>query len=258
MIFLGNDNRKQRPYSSAFIYLERGIHLNILIVDDEKEIAELIYLYLEREQYHLWVAHDGEEALKIMEQVEINLLIIDLMMPKMDGYQVIKELRKHHNIPVIIISAKNEGYDKVLGLDLGADDYVTKPFDPLELVARVKAQLRRYYQLNHDVVQKDSIIHHGEFILNKDNCSLEKSGKIIELTAIEYKILELFMANPNKVFTKDKIFEMVWGDDFLGDDNTLMVHMSNLRDKIGNDSKSSAHIKTIRGLGYTFKVNDEN
>lgn len=234
----------------------------ILIVDDEKEIVELIKFYLEKEDYLVYTAYDGVQALDtINENSDIELAIVDIMMPKLDGYQLIKKIRKDKNIPIIINSAKSEGYEKVMGLDIGADDYITKPFDPFELVARVKSQLRRYYELNNikiDFKEEKKTIEIGDIILDKDSCEIIKGEERISIGATEYKLMELFMENPDKVFTKDKIFNYVWGDEFIRDDNTIMVHISKLRDKIGNDLSTPPYIKTIRGLGYILKTDDKN
>lgn len=234
----------------------------ILIVDDEREIVELIKFYLEKENYLVYTSYDGIQALEIINKnSDIELAIVDIMMPKLDGYELIKKIRKDKNIPIIINSAKSEGYEKVMGLDIGADDYITKPFDPFELIARVKSQLRRYYELNNiknDFEDKKKNIEIGNLILDKDSCEIIKDKESISIGATEYKLIELFMENPDKVFTKDKIFNYVWGDEFIRDDNTIMVHISKLRDKIGNDSLTPPYIKTIRGLGYILKTDDKN
>ncbi|KAB2494311.1 response regulator transcription factor [Bacillus cereus] len=223
----------------------------ILIVDDEKEIVELIELYLTQEKFHVLKAFDGEEALRIVHEETVDLIITDIMMPKLNGYKLVREIRKIKMLPIILVSAKGEAYNKIFGLDLGADDYVTKPFDPLELIARVQVQIRRYYQLNP---KKEETITVGDLQLYRTSCLVYKQGKEIPLTSTEFKILELFMSHPNLVFTKRQLFESVRGVAYYGDDNTVMVHISNLRDKIENNSKQPAYIKTIRGLGYIFKV----
>ncbi|WP_411168298.1 response regulator transcription factor [Clostridium sp. MB05] len=226
--------------------------INILIVDDEKEIVDLIDLYLRNKGYSIFKAYEGNEALNILKLEKINLVIMDLMMPGIDGYSLIKKIRSTSNIPIIIISAKCENYDKVLGLDVGADDYITKPFEPLELIARVNAQLRRCYSLNvEDSVEK--IIKSRDLILDKEKIILTKDGKEITLTLKEFKMLELFMENRNRVLTKQTIFENVWNEDYLYDDNVIMVHISNLRDKIEDEDKANKYIKTIRGIGYRFE-----
>ncbi|HDX9589378.1 TPA: response regulator transcription factor [Bacillus pseudomycoides] len=226
---------------------------NILIVDDEKEIVELIELYLSQRKFHILKAYDGEQALQILQNDNVDLLIVDIMMPKINGYNLVKEVRKEKNLPIIMISAKNEGYDKILGLDLGADDYIIKPFDPLELVARVQAQLRRHHRFNVQSKQQ-TVIQQGDLLLNIESCLLKKNGQDISLTSTEYKLLELFMTNPNRVFTKRQLFEKIWEDAYFGDDNTIMVHISKLRDKIEDNNKNPKYLQTIRGLGYIFKV----
>ena len=229
--------------------------MNILVADDEKEIVDLVDLYL-RNNYTVIKSYDGEDALNKINENKIDLAIIDIMMPNMDGYKLIENIRKDKEIPIIIISAKTQSYDKIIGLDIGADDYITKPFDPLELVARVKSQLRRYYKFTN-VEKKTSKIKVRNLTLDIENLRVEKSGKEIHLTSTEYKILELLMTNKNKVFTKKNIFESVWEEDYYNEDNAIMVHMSKLRDKI--EDKNNKYIKTIRGLGYKFeRENNEN
>ncbi|GAA0744810.1 response regulator transcription factor [Clostridium oceanicum] len=227
---------------------------NILVVDDEKEIVELIEVYL-RNNYNVFKCFNGEEALDTMKNNKIDLAIVDIMMPKIDGYNLINEIRKESNIPIIIVSAKVQGHEKVIGLHTGADDYVTKPFDPLELLARVNAQLRRYYKFNDNNQEEEikKIINIGDLSLNKEDFTVKKNGETVSLTSTEYKILELFMDNPNKVFTKKNIFESVWAEPYFHEDNAIMVHISKLRDKVEDDSKNPRYIKTIRGLGYKLK-----
>lgn len=229
--------------------------MNILVVDDEKEIVELIDLYL-RKNYKIIKAYDGEEGLRKIKTNKIDLAIIDIMMPNMDGYKLIENIRKDKEIPIIIVSAKTQSYDKIIGLDIGADDYVTKPFDPLELSARVKSQLRRYCKFNK-IEKTVNTISVGNLILDKERLRVEKYGQEIYLTSTEYKILELLISNKNKIFTKKNIFESVWGEEYINEDNSIMVHMSKLRDKI--DDENTKYIKTIRGLGYKFEGDkDEN
>lgn len=226
----------------------------ILVADDEKELVELLSLYLEKD-YEVIKAYDGIEALEFFCHTSISLAIVDIMMPNMDGYHLIKKIREKYNIPIIVISAKSEYSDKILGLDLGADDYITKPFNALEVVARVKAQLRRFYNLNENITSKkdEEVLKFGELKLNTVNCTVFKNNREIILTSKEYKILYLLMSNKGRVFTKKQIFEYVWQENFYGDDNSIMVHISNLRDKIEKDSKNPKFIKTIRGLGYKFE-----
>jgi DNA-binding response OmpR family regulator len=227
---------------------------NILIADDEVEIVELVELYLEKEDYNIIKCFNGIDAWNIMCEKNIDLAIFDIMMPGIDGYQLIKKAREKLNIPIILISAKSDFSDKILGLGLGADDYVTKPFNPLELIARVQAQLRRYYLLkgDNDNSQKTEKIVYGDIELDEESCEAFKGGKLLELTSTEYKILSLFIKNIDKVFTKKQIFETVWEEVYYGDDNTIMVHISNLRDKIEDNPKKPEYLKTVRGLGYKF------
>ncbi|GAA0787870.1 response regulator transcription factor [Hathewaya limosa] len=230
----------------------------ILVVDDEREIVDLIDLY-SKNNYKIIKAYDGIEALGKLENEKVDLAIVDIMMPNMDGYNLIKNIRKSKDFPIIIISAKGEGFDKIIGLDLGADDYVTKPFDPLELMARVNAQLRRY-NINVDREEANSkkdVITIGDLVLDKEGFSLKKNGEEVQLTSTEYKIVELFMTNPNKVFTKKNLFESVWNEPYFYEDNAIMVHISKVREKIEDDTKSPQYLKTIRGLGYRFEGNKD-
>ncbi len=175
------------------------------------------------------------------------------MMPIIDGFKLIKKIREEHNLPVIILSAKNQDTDKILGLGLGADDYVVKPFNPLEVLARVEAQLRRFYNLNSDSKNAQKMIKIGEIELDIFSNTLKKRDNEVILTSVEYKIIKLLMENAGRVFTKKEIFETVWEEYFMGDDNTIMVHMSNLREKIEEDSRKPIYLKTVRGLGYKFE-----
>lgn len=225
----------------------------ILICDDEKEILEILELYLEKEGYEILKASDGEEAISILNSGNnIDLSILDIMMPKVDGYKVVKHLRKISNMPVILISAKNQDSDKILGLDLGADDYITKPFNPLEVVARVNAQIRRKNNLSNSD-EKKNVLQIGDIILDSYNVKVLVRDEEIELTSIEYGILKFLMDNAGRILTKNQIFEAVWNEEFLSGDNTIMVHISRLRDKIEIDSRNPKYLKTIRGLGYRFE-----
>lgn len=225
----------------------------VLIADDEQEIIELLTLYLEKDGYEILEAHDGFGALDILKNGAVDIAIIDIMMPNMDGYELIKIIRQQYKIPLIMMSAKSEISDKILGLELGADDYITKPCDPLEVLARVKAQLRRFCEFNYteEGPIKDLVI--GDLKLDRDSCTLCKRNEYIQLTSTEYKLLLLLMSSPKRVFTKKQIFEYVWNEPFYGDDNTIMVHISKLRDKIEVNPKNPVYLKTIRGLGYKFE-----
>lgn len=223
--------------------------INILIADDEKEIISVLRLFLEKEGFNIYEAYDGEMAYMLLNHYEIDLAIIDIMMPRMDGFELLQKLREKLNIPVMIISAKIELNDKLTGLNLGADDYITKPFEPMEVVARVKAHLRRNNsEVNDNRIINDNIINYKDMELNLDTCQLIISDNIFDLTKIEINLLKMFMKNPGRVFTKEQIFECGWQEAFV-DDNTIRVTISRLRDKIGED-----RIKTIRGLGYRLEV----
>ncbi len=224
----------------------------VLIAEDDKDIVEILTLYLGNEGYNVLSAFDGQEAYKIAESNKIDFAILDIMMPLMNGYDLTKKLREKYNMPILILSAKNTDSDKILGLNLGADDYIAKPFNPLEIVARVNSGIRRFYKLNPS--QNDSdILKVGDLELDTESIVLKKNGKEISLTATEFKILQMLMKNPGKVFTKVQIYEKINGEYFESDDNTMMVHMSKLRDKIEDDSKNPKYIKTIRGLGYKME-----
>ncbi len=223
----------------------------ILIAEDESDIIELLRLYLENAGFIVIGAADGIEALNIIESEHIDLAIFDIMMPRLDGYQLIRKVREKHNFPIMVLSAKNQDSDKILGLDLGADDYLTKPFNPLEIVARVKSALRRFYQLNDNTQEQNSgVIRVGEITLNTISMSADKNGEEIPLTPTEFKILSLLMQNPGRVFTRTQIYESVMGEYYESDDNTIMVHISKIREKIEKDSKKPEYLLTVRGLGY--------
>jgi DNA-binding response OmpR family regulator len=232
----------------------------ILIADDEKEIIELLMLYLEKDGYKVIEAYNGIMALEKMKDQHADIAIIDLMMPEMDGYTLLKNIRKMCNIPVIILSAKDDFNNRILGLDLGADDYVVKPFNPLEILARVRANLRRYdgqeepkNKLDEEEKQENLIINIKELAINTNDCSVYVNKNEIQLTSTEYKLLLYLAENAGRVFTKKQIFEHVWKEPYFGDDNTIMVHISNLRDKLQPEPKNTEYIKTIRGLGYKLE-----
>lgn len=222
----------------------------ILIADDEKEIRDLLRLYLENEKYNVVEAKDGKEALDMFHRQKIDLCLLDIMMPIMDGYRVLQELRKESNIPVMILSAKDADSEKILGLNLGADDYLAKPFNPLEAVARVNSNIRRFYSLGTSAGQQ-SVLQVRDLTLDRESCVLTKGDKEIELTSVEYRIMELFMEHPGKVFTKQQIYEYGWGDEYIIADNNIMVCISKLRAKLEDDA--GTYIKTIRGLGYRLE-----
>ena len=222
----------------------------ILVADDEKEIRELLRLYLENAGYKVLEAEDGQQALDLLRSTDVDLCLLDIMMPKKDGYHVLQELRKESNVPVMILSAKDADSEKILGLNLGADDYMAKPFNPLEAVARVNSNIRRYYSLGTVEVAKE-VLKVKDLELDVEACELKRDGEIVDLTSVEYKIMELFMKHPGKVFTKQQIYEYGWGEEFIVADNNIMVCISKLRDKLSEDP--AAYIKTIRGLGYRLE-----
>ncbi len=223
----------------------------ILGADDEVELLDALELFLRKENMILIKATNGSEALKLFDSEEPDLVLLDIMMPNVDGFSVIQQIRKKSKVPAIMMTARTEDYDKILGLELGADDYVTKPYNPLEVTARVKAQLRRCY----DYREQDSsdILQAFDLELNLQECSLRKSGKEILLTKTEYKILEFLMKSPGRIYTKQQIFDYSWDEPYMGDDSTIMVHISNLRNKIEDEPKKPTIIKTIKGLGYRFE-----
>lgn len=226
----------------------------ILIAEDDNDIVEILRLYLENEGFELVITRDGEEAVEEFSKKTVDVALIDIMMPKLNGYELIKKIRDTSNIPIIVMSAKNMDSDKILGLTLGADDYLTKPFNPLEVVARIKSQLRRFYDLNSSVSEEtSSVISIGELELDSSNLSVNKNGEAINLTPTEFKILSLMMKTPGKIYTKMQIFENINGDYYESDDNTLMVHISKIREKIEEDPKNPKYLKTIRGLGYKIE-----
>ncbi|SHJ98196.1 DNA-binding response regulator, OmpR family, contains REC and winged-helix (wHTH) domain [Clostridium cavendishii DSM 21758] len=225
--------------------------MNILIAEDEKDIRNLIELHLSKEDFKVFEAEDGLEAISIFGSEHIDLAILDVMMPNLDGIGVIKHIREKSEIPVIFLTAKSEDHDKILGLGLGADDYMVKPFSPIELLARVNAQLRRYYKYSSGKTKSEITL--GELKIDKDSCAVFKNSEPLELNAKEFKILELLMDNPGKVYTKKQLYELVWCDTYYGDDNTIMVHISHIRDKIETNPKAPKYLKTIRGIGYKME-----
>ncbi|MCI9493036.1 MAG: response regulator transcription factor [Lachnospiraceae bacterium] len=222
----------------------------VLIADDEKEIRDLLRLYLEKDGYQVLEAEDGRAAVSILEKEEVDLALLDIMMPKMDGYQVLKRIREGSNIPVMVLSAKSQDADKILGLDLGADDYLAKPFNPMEAMARINSNIRRFYSLGAKSRELKQL-QVKDLRLDMESCLVYKNGQPIDLTSVEYKLLRLFMEHPGKVFTKQQVYENVWGEEYAIADNNIMVCISRLRAKLSKDS--GAYIKTIRGLGYRME-----
>lgn len=228
----------------------------ILVVEDDKDIAEVIRLYLENEGFEVIQAQDGLTGYEMMQSENVNLAVVDIMLPRLNGYDLVRKVRENSNIPLLILSAKNLDSDKILGLNLGADDYMTKPFNPLELVARVKSNIRRYYSLGsrqEEEEKEEKIWQVGELVLDEDAVTLTKGGVPVIITPTEYKMLALFMKSPGKVFTKQQIYQEVNGECYVNDDNTLMVHISNLRDKIEDNPREPKYIKNIRGIGYKIE-----
>lgn len=224
--------------------------MNILVCDDDKEIVEAISIYLEQEGYNVWRAYDGVQALEMVRAHDMQLMIIDVMMPNMDGIHAVLELRKSSNIPVIILSAKSEDTDKIMGLTIGADDYVTKPFNPLELVARVKSQLRRYSKLGSMPEVKKNALVNGGLILEDDKKLVTLDGEPVKLTPTEYKIVRLFMQNPGIVFSSSQIYESIWQEDSYATENIVSVHIRRIREKIEINPKEPKYIKVMWGVGY--------
>ena len=227
---------------------------NIVVCDDDKEIVEAIDIYLTQEGYHILKAYDGEQALKLLETEEVHLLILDVMMPKLDGIRATLQIREKHSITIIILSAKSEDVDKILGLNVGADDYVTKPFNPLELIARVKSQIRRYTQFGGNAKeQKDTIYETGGLQLNDDLKQVTVDGESVKLTPIEYNILKLLMKNQGRVFSINQIYESIWNEEAIGADNTVAVHIRHIREKIEINPREPRYLKVVWGVGYKIE-----
>lgn len=223
--------------------------MNILVVDDDRDIVESIGIFLAGEGYGVLKAYNGIDALELLGEKEVHLMILDIMMPRLDGIKTLMQLRKSRNIPVILLSAKSEDADKILGLTAGADDYVTKPFNPSELVARVKSQLRRYTTLGSIGKQNGEIVIDG-LAVNTQNKTVEVDGEAVRLTPIEYKILELLVRNRGRVFSAEDIYRNVWNEDTVVGDNTIAVHIRHIREKIEINPKEPRYIKVVWGIGY--------
>lgn len=223
----------------------------VLVVEDDKEIRESIGIYLKNANYQVEFAKNGKEGLDIFQSKEIHIVIIDLMMPEMTGEETIIKLREFSYVPIIILSAKSEKFDKIVGLDIGADDYVTKPFDPLELLARVNSNIRRFYNYSKETTVLNDVIISGELELNIVSKLLKVRGESISITSTEYKILELLMSNPNRVFSVEQIYENVWNEPAL-DTKTVTVHIRRIREKIEQNPKNPRYIQVSWGIGYKF------
>ena len=223
---------------------------NILVCDDDKEIVDAIEIYLLQEGYNVLKAYDGEMAIKMLKEHDVKLLIMDIMMPKLDGIHATLKIREYSGIPIIILSAKSEDADKILGLNIGADDYVTKPFNPLELVARVKSNLRRYTTLGSLNVDNNAIFQVGGLVMNDETKEVTVDGEPVKLTPIEYNILLLLVKNAGRVFSIDQIYENIWNEEAIGADNTVAVHIRHIREKIEINPKDPRYLKVVWGVGY--------
>ena len=222
----------------------------ILVCDDDKEIVDAIEIYLSQEGYRILKAYDGLQAVEMLQKEDVQLLLIDIMMPKLDGLRATLKIREKSSIPIIILSAKSEDSDKILGLNIGADDYVTKPFNPLELVARVKSQLRRYTKLGTAAGESQKVYQTGGLMINDDLKEVTVDGEPVKLTPIEYNILLLLVKNQGKVFSINQIYESIWNEDVIGADNTVAVHIRHIREKIEINAKEPRYLKVVWGIGY--------
>ena len=226
---------------------------NILVCDDDKEIVDAIEIYLSQDGYKIYKAYDGEQAIQILDKEEIHLLIMDIMMPKLDGIRATLKIREYSSIPIIILSAKSEDTDKILGLNIGADDYICKPFNPLELVARVKSNLRRYTSLGSLTGENKAIYQVGGLVLNDDTKQVTVDDEPVKMTPIEYNILLLLMKNQGRVFSINQIYESIWNEDAIGADNTVAVHIRHIREKIEINPKEPRYLKVVWGVGYKIE-----
>lgn len=225
----------------------------VLAADDEIELLDALELYTERENIELIKADNGARALELFQREQPHLVMLDIMMPVMDGFSVLKKIREESKVPAIMLTARGEDYDRILGLELGADDYITKPYNPMVVVARIKAQLRRNYDYREAKNAVDACVKCFNLVLNRQEGTVEKNGSRLELTKKEFLILELLMRNQGRIFTKQQIFDYVWDEDYMADDNTVMVHISNLRAKIEENPREPKILKTIKGLGYKIE-----
>lgn len=224
---------------------------NILVCDDDKEIVDAIDIYLLQEGYHILKAYDGLQAIEIMKKEEVHLILLDIMMPNLDGIRATRKIRETSSVPIIMLSAKSEDVDKILGLNIGADDYITKPFNPLELIARVKSQLRRYTQLgNLATEEKEAVYVCGGLVVNDDLKTVTVDGEPVKLPPIEYNILVLLIKNQGKVFSIEQIYENIWNEEAIGADNTVAVHIRHIREKIEINPKEPRYLKVVWGVGY--------
>ena len=227
--------------------------MNILVCDDEKEIVDAIEIYLMQEGYNIIKAYDGEQAIEALKKNDIHLLIIDIMMPKLDGIHATLKIREYSSIPIIFLSAKSEDADKILGLNIGADDYITKPFNPLELIARVKSHLRRYTKFGNLNCDDNNVYKTGGLIINDETKEVTVDGEIVKLTPIEYNILLLLVKNQGRVYSIDQIYENIWEEEAIGADNTVAVHIRHIREKIEINPKDPRYLKVVWGVGYKIE-----
>ena len=223
---------------------------NILVCDDDREIVDAIEIYLSQDGYKIYKAYDGEQAIQILDKEDIHLLIMDIMMPRLDGIRATLKIREYSSIPIIILSAKSEDTDKILGLNIGADDYICKPFNPLELVARVKSNLRRYTSLGSLTGENKAIYQVGGLILNDDTKQVTVDDEPVKMTPIEYNILLLLMKTQGRVFSINQLYESIWNEDAIGADNTVAVHIRHIREKIEINPKEPRYLKVVWGVGY--------
>ncbi len=230
--------------------------IHVLVAEDEQDIRELLKIHLQGEGYRVFTAKDGVEAWELIQGERIDLAILDVMMPREDGFNLLRRIRETMTFPVIFLTARNEDMDKILGLGLGADDYLAKPFNVQELLARVKAQLRRQTEYGTHLRTHEEKLQIGDLTLDTVGCTVTRAGNDLVLNAKEYKLLKFFMENPGRVFTKQQLYRQVWEEDLFHDDNTVMVHISHLRNKIEKDPKNPVYIKTIRGIGYKMMGRD--
>ena len=227
---------------------------NILVCDDDKEIVDAIDIYLSQEGYHILKAYDGLQAIEIMKKEEVHLILLDILMPNLDGIRATRKIRETSSVPIIMLSAKSEDVDKILGLNIGADDYITKPFNPLELIARVKSQLRRYTQLgNLATEEKEAVYVCGGLVVNDDLKTVTVDGEPVKLTPIEYNILVLLIKNQGKVFSIEQIYENIWNEEAIGADNTVAVHIRHIREKIEINPREPRYLKVVWGIGYKIE-----
>ena len=226
---------------------------NILVVDDDREIVDAIEIYLLQEEFNVFKAYDGEEALLALKQNDIHLILLDIMMPKLDGIHAAIKIREYSSVPIIFLSAKSEDSDKILGLNIGADDYITKPFNPLELVARVKSNLRRYTTLGSIDTGEDNVFTVGGLVINDDTKEVTVEGNMVKLTPIEYNILLLLVKNQGRVYSIDQIYENIWEEEAIGADNTVAVHIRHIREKIEINPKEPRYLKVVWGVGYKIE-----